>query len=320
MTVTVGTFNLNNLFSRFNFAATVDSVPEVLDGGLLIGFQSGEYRVRTFKGRLVEQKDPRDTRRLAKRILRTRIDVLAVQEVEHIGMLHSFNRKLLSGLYPHLALIEGNDQRLLDVGILSMLPIGPVTTHQTAVHKDDPRERVFSRDLLQAEIRDHRGDKLFNVYNTHLKSHYVPYDEDPVEGAKQANCRRKRQAETISRILSETENAGTGFVLLGDMNDPPDSEHLAPMVEFRGTSLTNGLANAQESRKPKAERPGQEPKISNWTHRYKESGHPPRHEQLDQVWLSPAFSQALSSAHIDRRTRHGGDGSDHDPAWVVLDL
>ena len=135
-----------------------------------------------YKGRLVEQKDPRDTRRLADRILRMRIEVLAVQEVEHIGMLQSFNRDLLGGLYPHLALIEGNDQRLLDVGILSILPIGPVTTHQTAVHKDDPRERVFSRDLLQAEIRDNRGDKLFNVYNTHLKSHFVPYDEDPVEG------------------------------------------------------------------------------------------------------------------------------------------
>jgi len=23
---------------------------------------------------------------------------------------------------------------------------------------------------------------------------------------------------------------------------------------------------------------------------------------------------------IDRRTKHGGDGSDHDPAWIKLDL
>jgi exonuclease III len=38
------------------------------------------------------------------------------------------------------------------------------------------------------------------------------------------------------------------------------------------------------------------------------------------VWLSKALAPRLQSAHIDRRTKHSGDGSDHDPAWVVLDL
>lgn len=320
MSVTVGTFNLNNLFSRFNFTATVDSIPEASGGGLQIDFDADEFLVRMYMGRMVSQKDPRETRRLAKRIRSLNINVLAVQEVEHIGMLRSFNEKLLGGLYPHLALIEGNDKRLLDVGILSMLPIGPVTTHQTAVHNDKPEERVFSRDLLQAEIRDNRGNKLFNIYNTHLKSHFLPHNEDPNEGAKRANSRRQRQAETINRILAETENAKSRFVLLGDMNDPPDSVHLAPMIEFKGMSLTNGLATAEETRAPKAERPGQDPIISNWTYRHKQTGNPPKHEQMDQVWLSPALSQEIVAARIDRRTRHGGDGSDHDPAWVVLNL
>jgi hypothetical protein len=35
------------------------------------------------------------------------------------------------------------------------------------------------------------------------------------------------------------------------------------------------------------------------------------------MWSSTHVSMA---AFIDRRTRHSGDGSDHDPAWITLDL
>jgi hypothetical protein len=41
---------------------------------------------------------------------------------------------------------------------------------------------------------------------------------------------------------------------------------------------------------------------------------------MDQLWLSPALAAKQTAAFIDRRTKVGGDGSDHDPAWVVLDL
>jgi exonuclease III len=41
---------------------------------------------------------------------------------------------------------------------------------------------------------------------------------------------------------------------------------------------------------------------------------------MDQVWLSPALAPRREAAFIDRRTKLGGDGSDHDPSWVELDL
>jgi len=46
----------------------------------------------------------------------------------------------------------------------------------------------------------------------------------------------------------------------------------------------------------------------------------PRFELFDQIWLSEALAEHHEGSFIDRRTRHGGDGTDHDPAWVVLDL
>jgi hypothetical protein len=41
---------------------------------------------------------------------------------------------------------------------------------------------------------------------------------------------------------------------------------------------------------------------------------------MDQVWLSPSLAAKQGGAFIERRTRVGGDGSDHDPACVTLEL
>lgn len=323
MKVSIGTFNLNNLFSRFNFSAAVDAAPSQAEGGITLTFGSHDVDVRTFRGRLVRGKDEDDTNEVARRIRdAVNADVLAVQEVEHIEILKEFNRGKLGGLYPHVALIEGNDSRLIDVGILSKLPIGAITSHQTAVHRERPNERVFGRDLLEVEILNASGDKLFKLYNTHSKSHFVPFDEDQEEGRKQANARRRRQSETIARIVGARERQDGRFVVVGDMNDPPESEFLAPMQTIDGRPLANALEHAKETRPPKPETQGPGPASPIWTHRFNPPGAntPPEHRLYDQIWLSGALAPRLISAHIDRRTKHGGDGSDHDPAWIVLDL
>lgn len=324
MRVRVATFNLNNLFSRYNFRGSVSAFPEDDAGGITLTFEHDEFRARSFKGRLVKAKDARDTREIARRITQAiRADVLAVQEVEHIEILRQFNRKYLGGLYPHIGLIEGNDQRLIDVGVLSRLPLGAMVTHQHAVHPDDSNRPVFSRDLLQVEILDASRKKLFTLYNTHLKSHYVPFGLDPEQGRLAANQRRRKQAEMIATIIGNMERPDGRFVLTGDMNDPPDSDALASLRVIEGRSMINALENATETHPPKEETPGQGPgpQTSVWTHRYNPPGPTePQYELYDQIWLSDALKHRYSNPGIDRRTRHGGDGSDHDPAWVDLEL
>ena len=135
--VKVGTFNLNNLFSRFNFRAEIDTAPDDNPGGISLTFDNDDVKVRTFMGPLIRAKDEKDRDKVARRIIEMDVDVLAVQEVEHIGILKEFNHDSLGGLYSHIVLIEGNDHRLIDVGILSKFPIGTITTHQTAVHPDE---------------------------------------------------------------------------------------------------------------------------------------------------------------------------------------
>lgn len=323
MPLSVGTFNLNNLFSRYNFQAEIAALPPHEAGGIELTFAPGSVQARTFMGRLVKAKDPGETAQIARRIRGMDIDVLAVQEVEHIEILRAFNRDHLGGLYQHLALIEGNDPRMIDVAVLSKLPLGPIVSYQTASHPDAPNERVFSRDLVAVRVLDAQGNRLLTLYNTHLKSHYVAAGVDEEAGAVRASLRRRRQAETIARILSAEERRGARYMLVGDMNDPPDSPDLAPMLVADGEPLLDGLAKPVETRPAKPETPGQGPGPATmaWTHRFNPQGAAsPEYALFDQIWLSRALAPRLRSAHIDRRTRHGGDGSDHDPAWVVLDL
>lgn len=325
MKLTIGTFNLNNLFSRFNFEfqAEIADLPEgrvefkkvqTLVAGL------NEQTVQ-YEGMALKRKDPAAREAIVRRITDLNLDILAVQEVEDIETLRHFVRHELGteNLYPHVTLIEGNDPRLIDLAVLSKYPIGAVTTWQHAVHPDAPGERVFSRDLLQVELLSKdRSRTLCTVFNNHLKSHFVRFTEDQVAGALAANKRRKQQAEVAAKIIAAQMSATDKFVVLGDMNDPVDSEFLQPLTAHARMKLINGLADPTETRPtPPSSSP---PPHARWTHRFKPAGQPAHYELFDHIWLSPALAQKQTGAFIDRRTKLGGNGSDHDPAWVELKI
>src|SRR6266496_5502347 len=111
MTVSVGTFNLNNLFSRFNFEAEISSFEDLKKGITFQGHTESEdselFKVRTFKGKLVKQKDPERSAIVAERIKRMNLDVLAVQEIEDQDTLKEFNAEFLDNMYGFIGSIEG---------------------------------------------------------------------------------------------------------------------------------------------------------------------------------------------------------------------
>jgi len=79
MHMRIGTFNLKNLFSRFNFQGVVGEIPDGDAGGLTQTFANGQFEVRTFVGRLVRAKDLDDTVDVARRIREVMdADVLAI--------------------------------------------------------------------------------------------------------------------------------------------------------------------------------------------------------------------------------------------------
>jgi predicted extracellular nuclease len=91
MVLSVGTFNLNNLFSRFNYEAEVSELPEedvVINSSTTFPVADPTaHRFRTYRGRLFLGKPAEERQKIAKRVLSMDADVLAVQEVEDIDTL-----------------------------------------------------------------------------------------------------------------------------------------------------------------------------------------------------------------------------------------
>lgn len=321
MDITVGTFNLNNLFSRYNFMAEVEIVRQggiQVDGDVRFTFvEPVGYVFRSYSGKLVQPKSPAERKVIADRIKAINVDVLAVQEVEDIGVLRQFALEDLAGMYPYQVLVEGNDQRLIDVGLLSRYPIGGVTSWRFAVHPDEPHDYIFSRDLLEVEILDpKRRQRLFTVFNSHLKSNYVRWGEDEARARNRILARRRRQAEMIATIVKARTRPDAAYVVAGDMNDDAGADSLAA---FPRAGWVNGLGAPKETRPAKREQQAaHNPPHTAWTHRYKPTRQAPRFELYDQVWLSPSLARKQVDAWIDRRKSHSGDGSDHDPAWVTV--
>src|SRR5918995_5966223 len=161
-----------------------------------------------------------------------------------------------------------------------------------------------------------RTERLFTIYVNHLKSKYTEAKSGPARELelKEAAERRGMQAETLIEIVERKQRPKGRYVVLGDMNDAPTSK---PLESFK--DLVNGLKQVEE-RGGTPVYGDTPPANKRWTHRFRESGRPPEYDQFDQVWLSPELAKRQTDAFILRRTKQTRDGTDHDPAWVTLDL
>lgn len=347
MDLVIGTFNLNNLFDRFNFATGISELPEsgrtvttavewtFVDNRTrqdneppameFASASNGVVRVqRSVDGRLIKAKADREIDSIASRIDTMVADhglqVLALQEVENIDALRRFNRERLAVPFAHEVLLEGNDPRFIDVAVLSNLPVGNLTSHRFEQHPDLD-EPIFGRDLLEVDIYNPtRRRRLAKVFVTHLKSNFVRFDNrDPEQAVSDNNLERTRQAETTKRIIDSRTRSNGRHVLLGDMNDAPD----APTLAALGEGMHDALIDVVESQPPpRSTNPEDAPPNVRWTNRFSVSRAPDRFSLFDQIWVSDALQDKVDFAQIERRPRwsasSAGVGSDHDPVWIRL--
>ena len=92
-------------------------------------------------------------------------DILALEEVDSMDALRLFNEKYLGNYYDHAILIDGNDIRRIDVGLLSKFKIKSTSTNIYEPYKNaegssssgnttgiSKRRYLFSRDCLITEM------------------------------------------------------------------------------------------------------------------------------------------------------------------------
>ena len=254
------------------------------------------------------------TQNTARVIQAVNADVLVVIEADDRISLCRFNEQLLKAVggqsYDHIMLIDGNDDRGIDVGLFAR---GTASIVSLRSHVDDRDQSgtIFSRDCPEFHLDLASGNHLVVLAN-HLKS--KGYGTPAV-----SNARRKAQAKRVKEIYDDLRAGGVhNIAIVGDFNDTLDSDPLSPLVgagsDLKDVSAFQGFADGG--------RPGT-------------FGYCTASNKIDHILLSPALWPKITAGGIDRRGSWGGKkgtlwphfpevtnvnqaASDHAAVWVDL--
>jgi endonuclease/exonuclease/phosphatase family metal-dependent hydrolase len=206
-------------------------------------------------------------------------DVLCTVEVEDRMILKDFDTQMLGAdKFKYPMVIDGNDPRGIDVGVLSDFDILKIATH---MFDKDAGGTIFSRDCPEYELKLPDGRSLFVLCN-HFKSQGF--------GSPAANnTKRKRQAARVAEILAGYDLAKDMVIVAGDFNDKPDSAPLAPLLSV--SNLTDVLALQFSN------------KADRWTYKYRNDL-----SQIDYLLVSKPLKTGFQGAQIERRGVHGLPG------------
>jgi endonuclease/exonuclease/phosphatase family metal-dependent hydrolase len=154
-------------------------------------------------------------------------DVLGVVEAESRPVLLQFNRQIITHVggvpFDHVMLIDGNDTRGIDVGIMTRAAF-PITSMRSHVDDEADGQLIFSRDCPDFRIETASGGVVHVLVN-HFKSKGYG---DP----RQSEARRVLQAQTVWKIVKDLIDAGdTHIAVIGDLNDTPDSRTLEALTK-----------------------------------------------------------------------------------------
>lgn len=182
---------------------------EIIAGGRAAWLGWAELRVDT--------ADEATTRFTARVIRDVNADIVGIIEAEDRPSLLHFNRDLV-GAYRQVMLVDGNDERGIDVGIMTKtgFEIGDIRSH---VDDEDADGQVFSRDCADYEILI-PGAAPLHVLVNHFKS-------QSGGGAD----KRKRQAAQLRLIVDDLVAAGERAVVLGDFNEG-QADQQTPSANF----------------------------------------------------------------------------------------
>jgi endonuclease/exonuclease/phosphatase family metal-dependent hydrolase len=246
-----------------------------------------------------EPVDEISTRMTAKVIADVGADVLAVIEAENRPALDRFNAEMLEGRYSHVMLIDGNDPRGIDVGIMTTGEVEIVSMRSNVDDPDPgaPGEHLFSRDCAEYQCRLPGGAVVWVLLN-HLKS------QSGGGGPKRA-----RQAQGVRDIVDGLVREGAGNIMvMGDLNEGPPAEgqgppNLAPLFDPSGP-LIDVYSLATFDPGP---RPGTFQSCA-------------IRERFDYVFLSPDLAARVTAGGIERCGLWGNPGNKNPPAlWDVYD-
>jgi endonuclease/exonuclease/phosphatase family metal-dependent hydrolase len=255
------------------------------------------------------------TKMTARVIQDVNADILAVVEAEDRIALTHFNEQLLKPInaaYSEIMLIDGNDERGIDVGLFtkSGIKIDSVVSH---INDMQDNLAIFSRDCPEYTVQVNDSTSILILIN-HFKS--KGFGVPAV-----SNARRRAQAKRVREIYEQRRNEGIKLIaVVGDLNDTPESESLQPL-------LGDGSDLRDISTHPAFVNDGRVGTYGNGT----------ASNKIDYLLLSPELFSKVNNGGIFRKGVWGGvngtlfphydemtkpihAASDHAAIWADIDL
>ncbi len=249
MQMRVAWFNVENLFTRYAFAQP-DAEGLAYDRQVIaVGVTSLDRASGSNggEGNIALAGMQRDN--TARVILDMQPDVLGVAEVENMEALRIFNQQYLSHYFDRIFLVEGNDGRGIDVGILVRkgftAKVLGLRTHahetleagdsvQWGVVSDDSgpiylsRNALFSRDCLELDL------EINGKVVTFMANHFKSQGKSSRRDAMPSDEWRFRQATRVAELAQEARAAGKHPIVFGDLNvdygNPQRGQSIAPVM------------------------------------------------------------------------------------------
>lgn len=217
-------------------------------------------------------------------------DIAVLQEVENEATLTDLVATELGGKYS-VSIIDGNDPRGIDIGMISKIPIDTLVTHRDdsfVVYGTAGPSYQFSRDCPEYHL-SFNGRKLI-LLGAHLK-------------AKESDNPAKRLAEAQrTRVIADSLAAAdpsAAIAVLGDFNDTPGSP---PYLAVLGAGA-KAFTNAPESL----------PTQDQWSYDYLG-----KLELVDHQMSNPLFAAQLDKTAVTIRRGNDVDAaSDHMPVMAT---
>ncbi len=256
-------------------------------------------------------KTPKQIKQIVAVLRRLDADLVALQEVESEGFLRSVVREYLRNMgYRYVVVGQTNSRFGLNLALISRRPIVSVTSHRFIdldVTDGPAAGKRFARDLMQVRIQV-APDAVLDVFVVHFKSKRSSRN-DPKSAA-----RRLAEAVTARRIIQNSfadRPASAMAILIGDLNDVPDSAPLRALLDPVGDGGASGdgapLLVDLHAKLPAQQRV---------TYLKK-----PYRSTIDYILASKAMAHAVvaGSARVvlDKQLLKG---SDHAPVIAVFDL
>jgi endonuclease/exonuclease/phosphatase family metal-dependent hydrolase len=252
---------------------------------------------------ITELIDETAVRMTAEVIKEVNADILGVVEAEDRPALARMNQELLDRRYGHARLIDGNDPRGIDVGLLCDAAIQIVSVRSNVDVRDptNPARPLFSPDCPVYQLRLASGTDLWVLVN-HLKSQsFSSGDPDPL---------RSRQSAEVRRIYDQLRDGGAELVaVIGDFNkgptnqQPPQHPTLEPLLGANSPLIDVATLQGFDS----GPRPGT----------FRACGATNR---LDYILLSPQLAGTFTGGEIFRKGLWGTPTNKNPPKlWKVFD-